>query len=222
MKNIIILSVVLMIFLGENIGSAQQLNWRNYHDSKNHIANINIGWDYGMVIGLGYGQNLKTKIPVILNAEYSFPFGNQVFDDFKAKLGGQAAIFINYNLAVSLKVYGIFRRYQNPMVRLASFGSEFSGSFGYYRPKWYVSGEFGFDKAIATQIKHSNLMLEYNPTVQNGWYVPTGGNYFYGLLSGYSFNSNEINIKAGMMVTQDFKTKPMTPYYAKLGYIRKF
>jgi hypothetical protein len=85
-----------------------------------------------------------------------------------------------------------------------------------------AAAEFGFDKAITTQVKHSALTKERFPEAKDGWYVPTGGNFFYGIQGGYSFESYDINLKIGKTVTQDLKTTAMIPFYFQLGLNRKF
>ena len=222
MKKVQSAFIILSILMISKTSSAQQINWRNLDNNKPHIVNVNMGWDYSTTAGIGYGQKLKTTLPVVLNIEYSFPFGNNIFDDFKTKFGGQAEVLHMESFSVSVKVYGVFRRYENDLVRLVDFGSEFSTNFGYYKSNWYVAGEVGFDKAIATNIKNSNEMKSNYPNVQDGWYVPTGGNFNFGVVSGYSFNSNDLYLKIGVTVTEDFKSRPTVPYYLQIGYNRRF
>ena len=221
MKNRINKFLLVIILILPAICRAQQINWKNL-GNKTHIAGINVGWDYGAAAGIGYGQKLKTRLPLVLNLEYSSPFGNTVFDDFKTKLGGQAQVCQAGNFLVSLKAYGVFRRYQNDFVRLAGFGSEFSTDFGYYKSKWYVAGQCGFDKAITTEIKNSETMKAIYPGVRNGWYVPTGGNFSYGIVSGYTMSNSDVYIRLGRIVTQDFKTTPTVPLYLQLGFNTRF
>jgi len=222
MKKVQSAFIILSILMISKTSSAQQINWRNLDNNKPHIVNVNMGWDYSTTAGIGYGQKLKTTLPVVLNIEYSFPFGNNIFDDFKTKFGGQAEVLHMESFSVSVKVYGVFRRYENDLVRLVDFGSEISTNFGYYKSNWYVAGEVGFDKAIATNIKNSNEMKSNYPNVQDGWYVPTGGNFNFGVVSGYSFNSNDLYLKIGVTVTEDFKSRPTVPYYLQIGYNRRF
>ena len=212
----------MAILIVPNICLGQQINWRNFKDSKPHMVNANTGWEYGCIVGVGYGQKIKTKLPFVLNIEYSAPLGNKIFNDFKTKLGGQAEILRINSFSASVKAYSIFRRYQNELVRLVNFGSEFSTNIGYYKPSWYIGGEFGFDKAITTHIKNSGAMKSIYPGVQDGWYTPTGGNFFYGAIASYSIKSSDIYIKAGKTVTQDFKTTPTIPLYLQIGYNRRF
>ncbi|MFM9841262.1 MAG: hypothetical protein ACKVOQ_23560 [Cyclobacteriaceae bacterium] len=221
MKNIVKTFLLATVLAVPHISLSQQINWRSFSDTERHIININTGWDYGLIAGLGYGYKLNLKLPIVLGIEYSSPFGKDLVDDFKTKIGGQAEVLKMKNFSVSVKAVGIFRRYQNDLARFANFGSEFSANFGYYKPRWYIAGEFGFDKAITTNIMNSEAMKTIYPHVKDGWYVPTGGNFFYGFVSGYSFKSNDLYLKIGKMITQDFKTTPTIPFYFQLGFSKK-
>lgn len=221
MKKIIINSIIIFFFT-ISVLKAQNINWESFKETQNNVAYVNAGFDYGFIIDIGYGYKLKTKKPVLLNIDYSFPFGNVLFDDFKTKLGGQFEIAKVKNFFSTIKVYGIFRRYQNSLATLADFGSEFTALIGYNKPKWYVAAELGFDKAISTHIKNSALMKENFPGIQDGWYMSTGGNFFYGILSGFSFKNNDLNIRIGKTITQDFSTTSSFPIYLLIGFNRRF
>lgn len=201
---------------------SQNTNWKSLSKTDKHIVSVSIGLDYGASIGVGYGYQLGTKMPIILATEVSLPFGNRRIDDFKARLGGQAMVAGYRDFMASVKAYAVFRRFENENARMFNFGSELSAVAGYYRPKYFISGEFGFDKAISTHIKHSGIMREYYPEIKNGWYVPTAGNFFYGIQSGYSFSKNDLILKAGKIIAQDFETEPVFPYYVQLGLNRRF
>ena len=54
--------------------------------------------------------------------------------------------------------------------------------------------------------------------MKDGWYEPTGGNFYYGLKTGLSLKRNDIYLKAGKILAQDLKTKPPMPFYVELGY----
>lgn len=197
---------------------AQTINWASLRTEQKHIANINISADYALTYGVGYAYQLKSRLPVVLNTEYSFPSGNNISDDFKTKIGGQVNLFQTGNFRFSSKVQGVFRRHETSYARLLNFGSDISGTVGYYKSKWFVAGELGFDKAIVTHFKHSDLFRENYPGVKDGWYEPsTGGNFYYGMQAGYSKSRFDIYLKAGKLVEQDFKTEPLLPFYAQLG-----
>ena len=46
--------------------------------------------------------------------------------------------------------------------------------------------------------------------------------FFIGLQTGFSFKKHDIYLTAGKIITQDFKTTPLIPFYTKLGYNMKF
>ncbi len=215
------LLAVLLFSASLNLFS-QNINWKSLSKEQKHLVNISIGLDYSTTLAFGYGYQLNTKLPIVLNTELSLPFGNKPFDDLKTKLGGQVEVLSIGDFSTTAKVYGVFRRYGSENARFLNFGSEFTAVSGYYKPTWHIAGEFGFDKAIVTNVKHGDRMKEYNPSIKDGWYIPTGGNFFYGIQSSYSFGNNDLNLNVGRNIEQDFKTNNFVPYYLKLGYVRKF
>ena len=223
MKNQKMGMLISALILTMSCLQAQTINWGSL-DSNRHIINANAGFDYGAVFGVGYGYQIKNNLfPMIANIEYSFPSGENLFDDFKTKIGVQISWFEFHHFQFSTKLHGVFRRYETDYARLVNFGSDLSGVVGYYRSKWFVAGEVGFDKAIITHFKHTGLYSDQFPDVSNGWFGPTtGGNFYYGLQAGYSFGRNDLYIRAGKVLTQDFKTSPLIPAYAQLGYNIKF
>jgi hypothetical protein len=220
MKSIIKTSISILscIVISFN-GNSQNLNWQSLNKGDKHIFNLNSGLEYGLIYGVGYGYQVNSKLPVVLNMEFSFPSGRDVAEDFKAKIGGKVRLYEISNVQFSVNLYGVYRRYENNLVQMQNFGSDFSGIVGYYKPKWFIAGEFGFDKAIVTKLKHSQLYREVFPEVIDGWYSPpSGGNFYYGLQAGISFKQHDLYLKAGKIITQDFKTEPTIPFFAQLGY----
>jgi hypothetical protein len=221
MKNILIITI--LIYLLSNTINAQNINWRAFNQEQKHIFGINTGLDFGVTYGVNYGRKLNTKLPMILAGELSVPSGNKVLEDFKVKMGVQIEVIHAGNFSATLKVNGIFRRFENDYARLLNFGSEFAGMAGYYKPRWYVAGELSFDKAIITHIKHQPNALENNPDLTSGWYIPTGGNFAYGIQTGIVLGEkNDLNLKIGRVINQNFKTEPTLPFYFQLGYNRRF
>lgn len=220
MKNSIIIAILSMA--AGACASAQNVNWQSFEPTQKHVVSLTAGWDYGLTLGISYGRKFDTKLPTLANIEYSFPSGKNLFDDFKVRLGGQVEVWSWNGFTFTAKAYCPIRRFENTRASLFSFGSEFSGVLGFYKPKWYVAGEFGFDKAIATHIRNQGRTLEDYPGVQNGWYVPTGGNFAYGLQTGFSVGSNDLSVRLGNLVSQGWDTTPFIPLFAQFGYQRRF
>lgn len=198
---------------------SQSINWKSLDKGQKHIININAGAEYGLAVGAGYGYQLKSKMPIVLNVEHSFPAGKKMTDDFKTKIGGYIRLYEINNFQFSAKIQGVFRRYENSLASLLNFGSDMAAIAGYYKSKWFIAGEAGFDKAIVTHFKHTAAYKQNFPSVKDGWYEPsTGGNFYYGLQTGFSFRQNDIYLKAGKLISQDFSTTPLFPYYLQIGY----
>ena len=219
MKRIKIFIIIAICFYKPATSLSQTLNWENLKKDQKHILNINAGVEHGVIFGAGYGYQLRSGIPIVLNAEYSFPGGEKLFDDFKTKIGGQARFYQTSNFHFSAKLYSVFRRYQSDFARLINFGTDLSATVGYYKTKWFIAGEAGFDKAIVTHFKHTDNYKTQFPLVKDGWYEPsTGGNFYYDLQAGYSFKRSDIYLKAGKIVEQDLKTNPLVPFSFQIGY----
>ena len=219
MKRFHILTACTLLFIQPAKIFSQEINWSNLPTEQRHLVNINAGVDYALTYGARYGYRLRSKIPAIMVLDLSIPSGDNLVDDFKTKIGGYFRLYQVKNFQFSAKILGVFRRYENLSARLLNFGSDMGIVAGYYKSKWFVAGETGFDKAIVTHFKHSAMYKENFPSVQDGWYEPaTGGNFYYGLQTGLSLKRNDIYLKAGKTLTQDFTTSPMAPFYVQLGY----
>lgn len=219
MKNKIVSVITIILCATGSCCFAQSINWEGLKTDERHILNLQVGVDYGLIYGLGYSYHFKSRLPMVLSTEYSIPSGSKFLDDFKTKIGANVRLLDFNNIGLSLNVNGIFRRYDNTLVNILNFGANANAIVGYYKPKWFVAGEIGFDKAIVTRFKHKDAYKENFPEVRDGWYEPvTGGNFQYGIQLGYSFNKSDLYLKGGRAVAQDFKTKPTIPLYLQIGY----
>lgn len=198
--------------------NAQTINWHSLQKTS-HIVTASFGFDYSVSYGIGYGYKLTTKLPIVINTQLSLPSGETPFDDFKIKLGGQMQLFNRSGFVGAISLYSLYRRHETRYVRLQSFGSDMKGTFGYYKAKWFATAEAGFDKAIISHFKHTqdfkdNIFDE----VADGWMEPpTGGNFYYGLQTGYSLKKADVTLTLGRVTTQDFRILPTIPFYLNVG-----
>ena len=221
MKNLIIAALLFITIIEGNF--AQNLNWRALNPEQPNMVYLNIGYDFGMTTQIGYSRSLKAFKPISLLADYSFPMGENVFDDLKIRLGGQIELYEINGFSVSTKLLANIRRHETDLVRMAGFGTELSLVAGYYKPGWFVAGEFGLDKSIITNLEHSDIMKEKYPEIKDGWYIPSGGNYFYGIQAGKSLgNTMELSLRFGFTDAQGKDEDSLLPYYGQIGLIKKF
>ncbi|MGL5892747.1 MAG: hypothetical protein ACRC3B_22830 [Bacteroidia bacterium] len=217
----------LILFLSlffVSTANAQTINWANLQEENKNIAGATFGIDYSISYGLSYGRLFtKQRLPTFINIEHSFASGKNLFDDSKTKIGAQVRLLEWKNVRVGIRAQGIYRMTKNDFVRLANFGSDVAGTVGYYKPKWFVAGEVGFDKAIVTHFKHSKAYKDNYAAVVDGWYEPaTGGNFYFGVQAGRSFGRHDLTFKAGRLLTQEFKPNVLVPLYLQFGYNLKF
>lgn len=79
MKNNIITIVLIGAFLTiSTYGKAQVTNWGSLAEDQRHILQLNVGLNYGTIVGIGYGYKLNAFVPIVLNMEYSFPTGKSI------------------------------------------------------------------------------------------------------------------------------------------------
>ena len=218
---IIIATLIFVMSVGYT--SAQNINWQSLNIEQKSLGYLNAGYDFGMTTQIGYGYKLDAFRPILLTADYSFPMGEDLIDDFKIKLGGQIAIFEKNNFIASAKFYGIFRRHQTNLVRMLSFGAELSALAGYYQPTWHIAGEFGFDKSIITHLTHSDVFRDNFPIITDGWYIPSGGHLYYGIQGSKTLNKSfELSLRAGATNAQVNDENAPLPYYTQIGLVWRF
>ena len=214
------LVIIAAFLLSQKTSSAQVINWENVSRKDKHLLHAAVGAAYGLTAGLGYHRLVPIhRFPLWMGAEVSMPAGRLLADDFTGRLGAQIRLLTMHHFQFSARVQGITRRYHNQSVTLFNFGSDMAGVLGYYRTNWFLGAEAGFDKAIVTHFKHSDWYRKnIYADVQDGWYEPaTGGNFYYGLQGGYVIKKTDLTLKAGRMLQQDFKSRPLLPFYAQIG-----
>lgn len=217
--NIIIpLFVSLLVYTGVN---AQEVNFRTLENTK-HLVSANFGVDYGSYYGISYGYVLNTfRRPVVIGAELTLPFGNDVLDDWKWKTSVQAELWRSGNFSVVFKPAVVFRRYESSLARMYNIGSDFSLNAGLVKEKWSVVGIASFDKAIITHIQNK-LLKEYYPEIRDGWYIPSGGNVKFGARVNYNLGTWSTFVTVGKHFGQDFEDNPTIPFFAEVSVQKRF
>ena len=220
MKKIIAVIIVMVV---AEVGYSQNINWRSLCEDQRSYIQFNFGYDFGVTAQLGYSRSFTLIKPVMMGVDISIPMGSNLVDDFKVKLGGQIEVVEIQGFSASVKIMSNFRRYQTELVRIVSFGSDFAFVTGYYSPTWHAAGEFGFDKAITAHLKHSGIMRNYFPAIKDGWYVPTGGHFYYGIQGGKTIGESlDLTLRLGATKAQFNDEDAVLPYYLQLGLGMRF
>jgi hypothetical protein len=219
MKTILVtLALVIMLAAATDAGLAQNVNWRALRGGQENLLHLGAGYDYGVTTGLSYGRFVDLGRPVLVGLDLSLPMGGDLLDDFKLRVGAQAEVVRSAGFSATIRVQSNFRRYENALVRIVSFGSDFGLVSGYYAESWYAAGEFGFDKSITSHLKHSAAMKRSFPAIRDGWYIPSGGHFYYGVQGGVGLGESlDLSLRAGATNAQGSDENAVLPWYAQLG-----
>jgi len=200
------------------VGHSQNINWRSLREDQQNVVQFSVGYDFGATAQLGFGRSLTIIKPVILGLDYSFPMGSDLVDDFKVRFGAQIEIVEIDGFSATIKISSIFRRYQGELVTIESFGSDLGLLAGYYKPTWFMAGEFGFDKSITSHLRHTEIMRANFPGIQDGWYIPSGGHYYYGIQAGKTIGESvDVSLRVGATDAQGKDEDAVLPVYLQLG-----
>jgi len=218
-----LIAVITLVMGIAEVSYSQNINWRSLRDDQSNVVQLNVGYDFGATAQLGYSRSFTIGKPVIVGLDYSVPMGNDLLDDFKVRLGGQMEIVQIDGFSATIKISSIFRRYQTELVMIESFGSDFGVLAGYYVPTWFAAGEFGFDKSITSYLKHSDVMRAMFPAIKDGWYIPSGGHYYYGIQAGKTVGESfEVSLRVGGTNAQSDDENAVVPLYIQLGLGMRF
>ncbi len=217
------IAVIILAIAVAQISFSQNINWRSLREDQQNMVQLGMGYDYGATMQLSYGRSLNFFRPILIGLDYSFPMGNQILDDFKVRLGAQVEIVEIGEFSATVRILSNFRRFENALVRIVSFGSDLGIVAGYYQSTWHAAGEFGFDKSIVAQLKHSDIMKSNFPGIRDGWYIPMGGHYYYGIQGGKTIGESlDLTLRVGMTLAQFDDENAVLPYYAQLGLDMRF
>ena len=192
-------------------------------EAGSQVAYFNIGLDPAVLVTCGYVRGIEVaNRDVMLSAELAIPIAAFDLKDYRLKVGGQTSLYRSKGWDVSARTSFILRGTENWMHSATNIGADITGLFGYYGKRWFAAGEFGLDKALATKITASNRYKQfYYDDFKDGWYGNPGGNFHYGLRTGFLMNPTEITLRFGLQRTEKFN-KGFPPFFGVLGVNYRF
>jgi len=215
--------VIILISVSALYANAQNANWIQLEQTTTNIGYFNIGYDFGLTAQIGYARRWKQGHPLWLLLDYSTPMGADISDDFKLRTGGQITVYRHRRLMINTRLLANFRSYRNDLVHMSSFGSELALSLGHYGNRWHIEGELGFNKSIITHLRHTDQMKEQYNQIHDGWYLPTGGHWFYGIQVGKRLGQESwLSFKFGVTDAEGEDMDPLLPRYVQIGYTKSF
>jgi hypothetical protein len=205
-------AISAMVMLPLAVAGAQW-NVSQYEAGRSWVY-ASYGLDPAFVATLGYARAVRGNVQ--LSAEAGSVVAKPDLGDSRVVLGVKATALRWRSVRLTGSGTAITRQTSNTIYRAVSFGSAFTGTLGVYRNRWFAATEGGFDKSVITKITHTDLYRNVYPEVKDGWYMPTGGTYHYGLTGGAQFGRTELVARVGSQRTERYKDLPV-PFYVSLG-----
>ena len=212
-----ILGIVFVMFLLLTQLASAQSNVARFGTERNRVY-TSVGIDPAVVSTVGYGR-------VVSVAGHAFNISGDVgvvaagfdFDDARARAGVETSLLRWKSVHLTGSAVAVARSTENVSYRAVNFGADITGSLGVYRPRWFVAGEFGKDKAVVTHVTHTDYYREtFYPDAKDGWYLDAGGTFHYGFAAGLAVRGVEVSGRFGWLRTEDFNDV-MPPVYASVG-----
>ena len=215
------ISILLLITVAISTTQAQDVNFRALNSSK-HLISAHARVDVATNYGFSYGYIFRNRLtPIVIGTEFTVPFGNEILDDWKWKTSIQAEVYKWRNFSVVFKPAFSWRRFETPLAIMQNFRADLSLTAGYSTTTWGLMAVAGFDKSIATRIKHG-LLADYYPGIKDGWYGQGGGNFRFAARAHVTVNSWGAFLTAGKQFGQDFEDNPTIPFYTELSLQKRF
>jgi len=198
-------------------GAAGQWNAARLDGPANRVY-TSFGLDPAFVPTVGYARTVRLwGHPLQLAGDIGIVAAEFDTRDFRARVDAFTSLLHWRSVHLTGSAAFITRGTENTIYQGLNFGADVTGTLGLYRHRWFVAGEFGFDKAIITHITHSDWYRTYfYPDAKDGWYLTGGGTFHYGGVAGLTLGATELVARYGWRRTEnwDALTPPM---YATVG-----
>ena len=212
-------SIALGVLLSALVARDATAQWNvaRFGTDRNRVYST-FGLDPALVASVGYAR----VVPLMghdfqLTGDVGVVAAHLDTRDFRARLSTQTSLLRWRSLRLTGSATFITRGTENSIYRALNFGSDFTGTLGVYRHKWFTAGEFGFDKAIITHLTHSDWYRKYfYPDAKDGWYLTGGGTFHYGMAAGIALGRMEVGGRFGWRRTERFN-ELTPPMYASVG-----
>jgi hypothetical protein len=213
------LAAILAISAIAATEAGAQWNVARFDDQqRQQRAYTTFGLDPAFVSSVGFAQVVRPfDHAVQLTGEAGVAAAKMDARDWRVRLGGQSSLARWRSVHLTGSAAFVARGTENSIYRGVNFGADVGGTLGVYRPRWFVAGEAGKDKAIVTHIAHTTWYRNYfYPDAKDGWYVDAGGTVRYGAQAGVSLGRAELVARIGRQRTEHWG-KTAAPIYGSVG-----
>jgi hypothetical protein len=225
MKNLAkdIMFAVLLGLCAPLAARAQEINFGALQEAEPNRVHLRTGAEHGFVLGVGYSRTVPLfDRMLVLTGDLTLPWAELDVADYRARAGFMLPLIGPERWKLAGGIAATLRGTDNELGRMTNVGADFAFAGGYYAPRWFAAGEFGFDWAATTYVDHHE---EYREIVyedaEDGWYLSPGANIRAGLQGGLSLGRYDVILRAGM-VRDITGEPPLLPFYGTLEMAMRF
>lgn len=177
-------------------------------------VSIDMGLQSALVTRAMYSRHIGSGL---VYGRFTLPVEGLDLRDLAFEAGGQATALAHGNWKVQVAFAPVLRMTQNSVFSATALGVRGVLLPGYQGDRWGLMAEVGYEKILATRMKHSTLYRSgaYSGA-RDGWYSLSGGTLQAGLRGGYRLGRVELSAAAGVLASEGLN--PVTPpFYGTLG-----
>lgn len=200
------------------VASAREV--MNLEEPGTRVVYLNLGLDPTFVAGVGYAQSFPIpaiKRDLTLIGDFAIPIFLPDLKDYQLQVGSRIPVIGYKGLQLVNRLNLKLTGNQTWMFYVTGFSFQEGALAGYFHPRFFVAGEFGYTKFLVTYYQHSD---EYRERVyadaQDGWYANTGGSWTVGLEGGFNVGRFEFGLRAGAFKTERWNSPIASPFLANL------
>ncbi|HEY6909212.1 MAG TPA: hypothetical protein VI356_07575 [Myxococcales bacterium] len=177
-------------------------------------VSFDLGLQSALVYRAAYSRHIGSGL---LDGRFTLPAAGLDFHDFAVEAGGQVTALAAGSWRLDVAFAPTLRLTENNLFSATALGVRGLLLPGYQGERWGLMAEVGYEKILATRMKHSSLYRSVGYAgAKDGWYSLTGGTLQAGLRGGYRIGRVELTLAAGVLTSEGLN-EVMPPFYGTLG-----
>ena len=186
----------------------------NLPDGTRQSVSVDVGLQSAFVSRATYSRHLG---PGLLYGRFTLPFAALDVRDLAFEAGGQTSAIGWGNWKLQVSFAPVVRITKNDLFSATALGVRAALLPGYQGDRWGLMAEVGYEKNLATHMRHSSLYRSIGSSgSKDGWYSSTGGTLQAGLRGGYRVGRVELSAAAGVLASEGLNPV-VPPFYGTLG-----
>jgi hypothetical protein len=187
---------------------------------------LNVDMRYAPGLSLSYYRSFALGVPgrvARAGAELGMPLLHPDPALYRARLVFETPLFEGEGLNVLCRAALWNQGFRNFLDSQNAFGAEAAVRCGWFGADGHVALDIGFNKGIATYLRHSEQYRRQYPQAAEGWLRASGGSWMLGLDGGFAIaDKTALGLELGYVAGESLLAAPYLPVYACLSAALRF